>query len=184
MIKRKIFAITLILGLLLVVLGGVLLAERIWDIQILSTYWPLAIAFFGMVTFLSILIGPKALAFLAIPGTILLTLGLLLFFQATFDLWGTWTYAWALLCVALGIGLLLFNCRVKADWLRGLGGALSGLGLVKFLVFGAVFEKIVHISNGHPAAVYFYIGGLIAMGVWVILSPLFFRGKKLKVSIT
>jgi len=184
MIKRKIFAITIILGLILVALGAVLLVERIWDITILSTYWPLAVALFGVVIFLSILIGPKALAFLAIPGTLFLTLGLLLFFQATFDLWGTWTYAWALLCVALGLGLLLFNCRVKADWLRVLGGILSGLGLVKFLVFGAVFEKIVHISNGHPAAVYFYIGGLIAMGIWIILSPLFFKGKKIKVSIT
>jgi len=52
--------------------------------------------------------------------------------------------------------------------------------LVKFLVFGAVFEKIVHISNGHPAVVYFYIGGLIALGIWIILSPVIFKGRKLK----
>jgi hypothetical protein len=174
MVKRKGFALALVLGLLLIALGVVLLIERVWDIPILSAWWPLVLVVFGAAFFVSLLTGPRGLAFLAVPGSVLLMLGLILFYQSWFSLWSTWTYAWTLLIFALGIGFWIFNIQMKQRWIRILSGILIGIGLLKYLCLGFIFEKLIHISNSITAATLAYVGVVILTGIWVILTPYFF----------
>ena len=174
MIKRKGFALALVLGLLLIALGVVLLIERVWDIPILSAWWPLVVVIFGAAFFVSLLAGPKGLAFLAVPGSVLLMLGLILFYQSWFNLWSTWTYVWTLLIFALGIGFWIFNIQMKQPWSRILAGILIGIGLLKYLFLGFIFEKLVHISDSTLPATLVYVGVVILTGIWVILTPYFF----------
>lgn len=174
MVRRKGFVLALVLGLLLIALGVVLLIERIWDIPILSAWWPLVAVVFGAAFFVSLLAGPRGLAILAVPGSVLLMLGLILFYQSWFSLWSTWTYIWTLLIFALGIGFWIFNIQMKQRWIRILAGILIGIGLLKYLGLGFFFEKLIHISDSAMAATLVYVGVVILTGVWVILTPYFF----------
>lgn len=174
MYKRKCLALALVFGFLLIALGSILLVERVWDMAILANWWPLVLGVFVLAFLIALLLGPKGLAFLAVPAAFLLVLALILFYQFRFGLWTTWTYAWTLLLFAIGVGFWIFNIQMKEGWIRVLSGILIGLGLLKYLFFGFIFEKIVHISSSSKAATLAYVGVLILSGLWVILTPYFF----------
>jgi hypothetical protein len=63
---------------------------------------------------------------------------------------------------------------MKQRWIRILSGILIGIGLLKYLCLGFIFEKLIHNSNSITAATLAYVGVVILTGIWVILTPYFF----------
>jgi hypothetical protein len=147
----------------------------------MAYFWPLLIVFFGLTFFIGMLVAGRKGAGLAIPGAVITTLGTLLFIQNTFDLWGTWTYAWALLTSAVGLGMLIMNGYLKREGLRRAAGVVIGIGLISFVVFGVLFEVILNISGANIYSGVFLGTGLILLGLFVVFSrPLFAKRKSVE----
>lgn len=172
--ERTIFNWQLYLGVVLIVTGGLFLADQLLDIRIMRFFWPLLVVLLGLTFFVGMLFAGRRGAGLAIPGSIITTIGLLLFIQNTFDLWVTWAYAWALLVSATGLGMLIMNGYLKRTGLRRVAGLLIGLGLTLFVLFGLLFEIILDIAGTNVESGVFLGGGLVLLGLFVIFSrPLF-----------
>jgi len=178
--NKSLISWQLFLGLLFVLTGGAFLADLLLPgVRIMAYGWPLIVILLGVIFLIGMLMAGRKGAGLAIPGVLITSLGLLLFLQNTFDLWLTWTYAWALFISAIGIGLLVMNLYLKRIGLRKAGGVLIGIGLVLFVIFGIFFEIILDISGENNASVVFLSLGLVLLGLFVILSRfLFARGSR------
>ncbi len=177
--KKSVFNWQVYVGVVLIVTGGIFLVDQFLPIRILASFWPLLIVLFGVTFLFAMLTAGKRGSGLAIPGTIITTLGLLLFIQSTFKLWVTWSYAWALLISAAGLGILIMNFYLKKVVLRRVAGLLIGIGLTLFVVFGILFEIIIDLSGANLASSVFLGGGLVLLGLFVVFSrPLFRRARK------
>ena len=172
--KRIVFNWQLYLGLVLILTGGLFLADQFLSLHLMRFFWPLLVVIFGASFILGMLMAGKRGAGLAIPGTIITITGLLLFIQNTFSLWVTWAYAWALLISATGLGLLIMNSYFNRLGLRRVAGIIIGIGLTLFVLFGVLFEIILDISGTNLQSGVFLGGGLVMLGLFVIFSrPLF-----------
>jgi hypothetical protein len=167
------------LGFVLVVTGGLFLADQLLSVVIMAYFWPLIIVLFGITFFVGMLAARRKGAGLAIPGTVVTVIGLLLFIQNILNLWVTWAYAWTLLISATGLGILIMNIYLKRDSLRRIGGMIMGLGLTLFVIFGVLFELILDIAGTNINSGVFLGGGLVLLGLFLIFSrPLFARAIK------
>ncbi len=175
--KKTIITWQIYLGLVLVVTGGLFLADQLLALNLLRFFWPLLIILFGLTFFVGMLVAGKKASGLAVPGTLLTVIGLILFVQNTFDLWVTWAYAWALLITATGVGLLIMNAYHKREGLRRTGGLIMGLGLILFVMFGVLFEVILNIAGTSSQSGLFLGGGLVLLGVFVLFSRAIFAHK-------
>jgi hypothetical protein len=136
-----------LLGALLVAAGLVLLVAQYARIDLGQYGWPLFVIVPGLALLLIGFLTAGASGLL-VPGAIVTATGLVLAVQNTFDLWATWAYAWALIAPgAAGVGIALQG-RVRGSPGQveaGLRTAAIGLGL--FVVFGAFFEGVGHVSG-------------------------------------
>jgi len=177
--KRIIFNWQFYFGVVLIVTGGLFLADQLLEVDIMTYFWPLLIVLLGVTFFIGMVVAGKRGAGLAVPGAVITMLGLLLFIQNAFNLWVTWSYAWGLLISATGLGLLLMNIYIKRVNLRRIAGLLIGIGLLLFVTFGMLFEVVLNISGTSMNSGLFLGGGLVLLGLFVILSrPLFSKKQK------
>ena len=175
---KHVFNWQLYVGIILLVTGGLFLADQLLGISILAYAWPLLVVLFGLILFLGMLVAGKAGAWLAIPAAAITTLGILLFIQNVFDLWVTWAYAWALLISATGVGMLIMNGYLKRVGLRRAAGVVIGLGLVLFVIFGILFELILNIAGSDVHSGLFLGAGLILLGLFMVFNRLLFGRKQ------
>jgi hypothetical protein len=176
---KSIYSWQIYLGFVLVVTGGLYLADQLLSVVIMAYFWPLIIVLFGVTFFVGMLAARRKGAGLAIPGTVVTVIGLLLFIQNILNLWVTWAYAWTLLISATGLGILIMNIYLKRDSLRRIGGMIMGLGLTLFVIFGVLFELILDIAGTNINSGVFLGGGLVLLGLFLIFSrPLFTRAIK------
>ena len=172
---QRIFNWQLYFGFILVITGVLFLADQLLDLHLMRYFWPLLVVLLGLTFIFGMVLAGKRGAGLAIPGSVITVLGLLLFIQNTFNLWVTWTYAWALLIAAAGLGLLLMNFYLKRTGLRRASGLIIGIGLVLFVVFGIVFEVILDIAGTDVQSGFFLGGGLVLLGIFMIFSRSLFK---------
>lgn len=138
---------TAALGVGFVVLGLVLLAVQLLDVDLGRYGWPLFVIVPGLVLLVSGLVGRGTIG-LVVGGTVVTMVGLLLFYQNSTDHWESWAYAWALVGpAAAGVGMALAGLRSgdSAAVRTGTWQGLAGLGIfVAGLIF---FEGIIGISG-------------------------------------
>jgi hypothetical protein len=163
---------TVLLGLALVLLGGLALAGRLLDIDLLSLGWPIFVLAPGIVLFAAgVAVGGKGGLGLAVPGGIISMVGVVLTFQAATGLWATWAYAWALVAPGgVGVAFVLYGLLTgQGDIVRGgLPILLTGIGL--FIGFGLFFEGVLNLSGQNGIAEPLLAAALVALGVVVTLS--------------
>lgn len=128
----------IILGAILIGAGALFLIAELTGLASFGLLWPMIIMLVGAGFFIGMFIGGPEAGGLAIPGSIILTVGLILLIQNAFDLWITWSYAWALIISAVGLGLVIFGAYSDKRDLRESGVKLINLGLVLFVVFGLI----------------------------------------------
>lgn len=130
----------------------------------LDKTWPIIFFALGAVCFLPPLLWPSlrgAFAGFCIPGTILLSLGVIFQYNTLTGDWASWAYAWILINAAVGLGLVL------ASWIGHWGHEMITLGwwffvlsLVVFSIFATLFGGPVLRASG-PVL-------LILCGLWLI----------------
>jgi hypothetical protein len=133
-------------GALLVALGLLLLAQQLFGFT-RNGAWPFYIIAVGLAFFAGAIVGGPAAGPLAIPGAVISTVGLILLYQSTFDRYQTWAYAWSLLVVAGGVGLLLDAAWRNQPERAQVGRAMIGVGVALFVVGFVFFELALNFSG-------------------------------------
>lgn len=130
-------------GLVLITLGVLFLLGNLMRVDIMGALWPLIVVAFGAMFFVAMFMQGKSAGGLAIPGSMFVVLGLILFAQSVFGNWESWAYSWSLFAIAgVGIGLVIFSGWSDKPQLKRPGYTMIVLGLIFFVVFGTFFETL------------------------------------------
>jgi hypothetical protein len=140
-------------------------------------FWPIFVIIPGLLFFAGMVALGRSGGPLAIPGAVVTTVGLILLQQAAFERYDTWAYAWALLVVAVGLGLLIFGWWSERPSVRSAGWRVLKVGAVLFVVFGAFFELWLGLGGGAWRDVAWLVL-LVLLGVLLLLGPLLRRGRR------
>jgi hypothetical protein len=131
--------------------------------------WPLIIIGFGAMFFVGMFVAGKSYAWLAIPGSIVVTNGLMLFLQNLTGNWETWSYSWTVILMSIGAGIFIMGAWQGNESRRRAGLRVFEIGAILFVIFGAFFEMLF--SIGAPASLRGYIFpiGMILLGSYLVI---------------
>lgn len=168
-----------IIGAILVVVGIAFLVVQQLDVDLGRIGWPLFVIVPGVVL-LAIGLTQSSDPGLAIAGSIVTTVGLLLFAMNLTGLWASWAYAWALVApTGSGVGTLLHALRSGNRRLIRGGMAQIGIGLAIFLVGLLFFEGIIGLNAGRLALPEWALpAALIVLGVVFLVAALVGRRRQ------
>ena len=130
-----------IIGIVLIVAGILVLLGRTADMGWLG--WPLFVLAPGLALLAWALVGGDYAATLAIPGSVVSTVGLILFVQNLSGYFQSWAYAWGLIVSGVGFGVFLLGALTNDQQRERQGMRVVTVGLVLFAAFGAFFELLV-----------------------------------------
>jgi hypothetical protein len=155
----------LVVGLLLVIFGGLFLAAQFYpqlaDIVTLQFDWPLYVVGVGLLFFvLAALAGAPGLA---VPGSIIIGIGGILYYQNLTGDFESWAYAWTLIPGFVGIGVF-FTSLFEGSFLEGLREAsrLVIFSLVMFAIFGSFLGGPAILGDYWPVL-------LVLAGIWMVV---------------
>ncbi|MBE3133256.1 MAG: hypothetical protein IMZ55_07265 [Acidobacteria bacterium] len=161
-------------GTLLIVLGVFFLVTRIVPNILAPFSWPWIVIGVGAAFMIAALVSwtPG----LTVPACIIGGIGGILLWQNSSGLWGTWSYAWALIPGFVGVGVFISEV-MEGRPLKGLidGGTPIVVSAILFFVFGSLLGRHV---GGFPEIGNWWAVGLILIGVLVVLRPLVGRRNK------
>ncbi len=166
---------SVVIGTLLIAFGVLVFLGEIFKSTIFHL-WPLFIIAGGLMFFLAMLVAGKSTGFLAIPGSIITIVGLILFYQALTNHWETWSYAWALIPLSVGIGMWIFGKFSNLPELCDSGRHVINVGLILFVVFGVFFELLIGISGTSRNNELLWPLALVALGIYLMFSRLLWKG--------
>jgi hypothetical protein len=157
-------------GILLILLGALFMALQFFEIRFWDDLWPAVIIGVGLLFFVAMLVSGKQGGALAIPGSIITMVGLILLFHNTFGFWETWAYAWTLIVVAAGIGIHIYGRFTGQDKTRQSGGVVARIGLVLFVLFGIFFELFIGLTGVFEGSSLLWPLLMILLGVYLLLA--------------
>ena len=159
---------SLIAGTALIVVGLLALAGQLFrGFDFWGTIWPFFIVGAGALFFVGMFSGGKSAAGLAIPGSILIAIGLMLFLQNLFDHWESWAYGWTVILMAVGIGIYIMGRYTENPGQRASGLSLLKIGAILFVIFAGFFEMIF---NSFSFSRFLFPAALILFGVYLIFG--------------
>lgn len=159
-------------GIILILVGLFFLALPLFpnlaDLVDIEQQWPLIIVAIGALFLIAALLGTPPLA---VPGSVISGIGLLMYYQNLNDAWETWSFAWALIPGFVGIGTILMH-TLQGDVRTGLsqGGRLMLISLILFVIFAALFGGGLTFGQIWPVL-------LIGLGLWMLAKNLFRAGR-------
>ena len=151
-------------GFLLVALGALFLVGQLGS----GFAWPLLVMVPGVAMLAAAVLGPRSGSGLAVPGSIVTMVGLILLVQEWTHSYESWSYAWALILAAVGVGTFLQGAIDDLPERQREGMRLASTGLVLFAAFGVVFEFLVFESSLGGAGGWILPLLLIGGGVWML----------------
>ena len=164
---------SLVFGALLVICGLLALADQTfrfasgWELL-----WPMIVIAAGAMFFVAMFSAGKGGASLAIPGSIVGGIGLMLLYQNISDHWESWSYGWTLIIMFVGIGIYLMGWYEGSEQNKQRGWRVIKTGFILFAIFGAFFEMIF--TTGEPAGIRGYVFPvlLILVGAYLLFGRL------------
>ena len=156
----------LIGGLLLILLGGWLLAIRLvpsleWWMEVF-TDWPVTVIGVGILLLVfGLLVNAPGMA---VPACIVGGIGGILLYQNRTGDWASWSYIWALIPGFVGVGVMLSGLlegRFRNEVSGGLW--LIFISAILFGIFGAFLGGFTILGNYWPVL-------LILLGLWIIVK--------------
>jgi hypothetical protein len=161
----------LIGGSVLIAIGILsLLGQVFGGLNFWSFIWPFIIIGAGAMFFLGMFAGGKSVSGLAIPGTIITTVGLILFYQNITGHWESWSYAWTVILFSVGLGIYIMGAYAQDEGQRTSGKGLMKVGLILFIVFGGFFEMIFSIGSRSVLRQAIFPVLLILLGLYLIYT--------------
>lgn len=155
-------------ALLLIGAGVLLLFAYIFDVRLMEYLWPgflIAPALLFMwPAYKSTAEEQSKFAFLAVPGAMLGTIGVLLFVMNITNHFEAWAYSWPLVIAAAAGGVMYVTRFDQNERLEERG--YKFIRVMSMLFFGlAFFFEIIVFENFNP----FMSIGLIALGLYLLL---------------
>lgn len=159
---------SLVGGILLILFGLlVLLSQFFRGFDFWSAFWPFIIIGVGAMFFIGMAAGGKSTAGLAIPGSIITGIGLMLFIQNLTNHFESWAYGWTIIIISVGLGIYIMGWWGGNTEQRHSGAGVMRVGLILFIIFGAFFEMIF---NSSTLANYIFPVGLILLGLYLVFK--------------
>ena len=162
---------SLVGGALLIIFGALaLLGQLFRGLDFWGTFWPFFVIGFGLLFFVGMFAGGRSVSGLAIPGSIITTIGLMLFYQNLTSHWESWAYGWTVILMAVGLGIFIMGVWGQNASQRAAGLRVLRIGVIMFIIFGAFFELIF--SSGMPFGLRSIVfpAALILLGLYLILT--------------
>lgn len=154
-------------GVLLILFGLLILSSQFFSgFDFWGTFWPFIIIGVGAMFFVGMAAGGKSTAGLAIPGSIITGIGLMLFVQNLTNHFESWAYGWTVIIISVGLGIYIMGWWGQNPEQRRGGAGVMRIGLILFIIFGAFFEMIF---NSSQLANYFFPAALILFGLYLIV---------------
>jgi hypothetical protein len=155
-------------GSLLILFGLLALLTQLFSgFDFWGTFWPFLIMGIGAMFFVGMFAGGKSVAGLAIPGSIIMAVGLMLFIQNVTNHWESWAYGWTLILIAVGLGIYIMGLYAGSQSQRQSGVQVMKVGLVLFILFGAFFEMIF---NSFGLSNILFPVALILLGLYLLVT--------------
>lgn len=147
-VQRGVDRSSVVIGLILVGLGLLFLADRALGLELGRIGWPLFIIVPGLILLvLGLLTGGGTGIGMTVPGSIVTIVGLILLYQDRTDHYESWAYAWALIPAAIGLGTTAWGLlHGRSNELRDGLGALA-FGLVAFAIGFVFFEGVLNLGG-------------------------------------
>lgn len=151
-------------GIIMIVVGVVFLlinmfpglAERL-DI---GRQWPIIIVIVGLFFLISAVV---SIGDMAIPGSIVLGIGGILYYQNFTGNWASWAFVWTLIPGFVGVGLVLASLLQKGRGeQRRAGVRLVGMSALLFIIFALFFTGLGSLGQFWPVL-------LILLGLWLMI---------------
>ena len=159
----------LVLGLILILVAGWLIATRInpalANILHLTFDWPTWIMIVGAgLLALGLLVGAPDMA---VPACIVAGIGGILYYQNATQDWASWSYMWALIPGFVGVGTILAGI-IGGDFLAKLREGLKLLLIcaILFVIFATIFNAWTIFG---PYSTYVPVALLFVLGIWLIV---------------
>jgi hypothetical protein len=159
----------LVLGLLLILVAGWLIATRIkpdlTNFLHLTFEWPMWVVFAGAALLvIGLLVGEPDMA---IPACIVAGIGGILYYQNATNNWESWAYLWTLIPGFVGVGRILSGI-IGGDFMASLREGLRLLLVcaILFTIFATIFNAWTIFG---PYSAYVPIILLFLMGLWLIV---------------
>ncbi len=152
---------------LLALLGQLVGSSSVWNFL-----WPFIVIAIGGIFFVAMFAGGKQAGGFAIPGSIISGIGLILLFQNLTGRWETWSYAWTVILFLIGLGIYISGLWSDNVRQREAGKKVMQVGVVLFIIFGALFEIIF--SSILPPGIQQIVfpALLILLGLYLIIRQL------------
>ena len=161
---------SLVAGLVLIVLGLLALAGQIFRTFPFWNYlWPFIIIGVGAAFFVGMFAGGKSLAGLAIPGTLIGGLGLMMFLQNLTGYWESWAYSWTVILILVGLGIFIMGLYSEDEHRRQAGLRVMKVGAILFIIFGGFFELIFNAFRPFGIQQYIFPVLLVGLGVYLVV---------------
>lgn len=155
------------IGIVLVVIGVLALIGQAVDVFMA---WPLIVVAVGAGMLVWALLGRRRAAGLAVPGSIVTTVGLILLIQSATGTFHTWAYAWGLVLASVGFGAFLQAAILGNEDEQRSSLRLTGLGLALFAGFGIFFEVLIFGGLAGWMWRYALPAALILMGAYLLVQ--------------
>lgn len=137
----------------------------------IGALWPLFVMIPGLAFLAAAAKGGRSTAAFAIPGMLISGTGLLLLVQNLTGYWSSWSYAWTLYGVFLGMGFAMMGRLMGDSAVESMGRVFIIVGGIAFLVFGVFMEVVMGfggLGTLWPLAV-------IGLGLFLIARPFTLR---------
>lgn len=141
--------------------------------------WPMFVLVPGLIMLMLVYVGGRAgAAAFSIPGMMVTGIGALLFVQNLTGYWESWTYAWALFGVFLGMGFMLMGQRLEDSSLHRFGQQFANISLIILAGFAFLFEIMFGVG-GH-----IYLKALVLIGLGLFLATRSAFGPRMTVALS
>ena len=132
----------LIGGTVLITVGLLSLAGQVFRSLNWGFLWPFIVIGIGATFFVAMFAGGRQSAALAIPGSIVGGIGLILLFQNITHHWESISYFWTLIITFVGVGIYVMGWYGGDENQKRSGLRVIKIGVIMFVIFGAFFEMI------------------------------------------
>lgn len=139
-----------VFGVSLVLLGALLTLTQLLGIRVIQVGWPLLVLVPGLAITAAAFAGPqgRGLGYLAVPGAIIIVVGVILEVQAFTGDWQSWSYAWPLVAPGgVGLGFFLAGIHERSRRARVTGGMLSAAAVALFVLAEWFFVRVAEVGG-------------------------------------
>ena len=178
--KRNVGAV--VVGVILISLGALSLLERLFKgTSFWGWVWPIMIMGFGALFFVGMFIFGKSFSWMAIPGSIVTTNGIMLFLQNLTGRWETWSYSWTIILISVGLGIFIMGAWEGNLSRKKAGRKVMEIGLIMFVIFGAFFEIIFSFGVSEGWRTFMFPIALLILGSYLVFKQLGLNTRKDKI---